>query len=120
MKYTGGHKAGKGTYWNFMTGQRVDLEQEGMLPGDEKARYIKASGAVVLLFGPVLGLLFAVFLPFIGIAMAVTLAGKKIGGGLAGLAARSVSFGWRPVEAYLAGKQRRKASKEIKETRKQP
>ena len=55
MKYTGGHKAGKGTYWNFMTGQRVDLEQEGMLPGDEKARYIKASGAVVLLFGPVLG-----------------------------------------------------------------
>ena len=53
MKYTGGHKAGKGTYWNFMTGQRVDLEQEGMLPGDEKARYIKASGAVVLLFGPV-------------------------------------------------------------------
>jgi hypothetical protein len=121
MKYIGGSKAGKGTYWNFMTGQRVELEQEGMLPGDGKARYIKASGAVVLLLGPVLGLLFAVFLPFIGIAMAVTLAGKKVAAVVADLAARSMSFGWRPVESYLGGKQKRtKGGRDLKETKDEP
>jgi fructose-1,6-bisphosphatase/inositol monophosphatase family enzyme len=121
MKYIGGNKAGKGTYWNFMTGQRVELEQEGMLPGDEKARYIKASGAVVLLLGPVLGLLFAVFLPFIGIAMAVTLAGKKVAAVVSDLAARSMSFGWRPVESYLGGKQKRKkGTRDLKETKDEP
>jgi fructose-1,6-bisphosphatase/inositol monophosphatase family enzyme len=121
MKYIGGNKAGKGTYWNLMTGQRVELEQEGMLPGDEKARYIKASGAVVLLLGPVLGLLFAVFLPFIGIAMAVTLAGKKVAAVVADLAARSMSFGWRPVESYLGGKQKRKkGTRDLKETKDEP
>lgn len=114
MFYKGGHKTGKGTYWNVMNGRRVEIEQEGILPGDEKAIYIKAPVVVMLMAAPVLGLLFAVFLPFIGIAMTLSLAAKKLVGSAAGATAKSFSFGWRPVEAYLAGKKRKKAAKETK------
>jgi hypothetical protein len=114
MLNMGGHKVAVGTYWNMMNGQRVDMEQEGVLPGDHTSMYIKASSAVMLAAGPVLGLIFAVFLPFIGIAMAISLAGKKIAEGLANAAAGSVSFGWRPIEAYLAGRKRKKEARDKK------
>jgi hypothetical protein len=32
----GGHKVTKGTYWSLTNGQRVDIAQEGTLPGDSK------------------------------------------------------------------------------------
>lgn len=111
MLYRGGHKAGTGTYWNVMSGRRIDLAKEGVLPGEEKAIYIKAPAIVVLLSAPILGLLFAVFLPFIGIAMTVTIVAKKLTNSVANAAAKSFSFGWRPVEAYLAGRKRKKAAK---------
>lgn len=114
MLYRGGHKVGTGTYWNVMNGRRVELKEAGILPGEERAIYIKAPGIVVLLAAPILGLIFAIFLPFIGIAMTVTLATKKIATSTANAAAKSFSFGWRPVEAYLAGKKRKKVAKDRK------
>lgn len=104
FKYHGGIRAGKGTYWNAATGERVDLEENGTLPGDDKTRYVRASGVTVLLFGPVLGLVFAIFLPFIGIAMTLTVAAKKIGMLFVNATAKSASFAWRPLEAYLVGR----------------
>jgi hypothetical protein len=65
----------------------------------------------------VLGLIFAVFLPFIGIVMSVALLGRKLGEGIASAAASSVSFGWRPIEAYLAGRKRKKEAREKKGTK---
>jgi len=115
MLNKGGHRVAAGTYWNMRNGERIDMEQEGVLPGDGNTMYVKAPSAVMLAAGPVLGLIFAVFLPFIGIAMAVSLAGKKIVEGLASAAAGSVSFGWRPIEAYLAGRKRKKEARERKE-----
>ena len=112
MLTKGGQKAAAGTYWNLMNGERVDLEQEGVLPGDRTAAYIKAPTAAVLAAGPVLGLLFAVFLPLIGIVMSAALVGRKLGEALASAAAGSVSFGWRPIEAYLAGRKRKKGARE--------
>ena len=110
MVRKGGHKTEKGTYWNVMTGEKVVLEQEGVLPGE--GTYIKAPTAVVLLAGPVLGLVYAIFLPFIGIAMTIALLARKVAEG----GAHAASFGWRPVEAYLAGRKSRKAAR--KEDRK--
>lgn len=107
MFYKGGHKAGKGTYWDTSTGRRLDIEREEVLPGDSKTVYAKVPSVAVILAGPLLGLIFALFLPFIGIAMAVILIGKKVAGGTVSMAARSASFGWRPVEAYLAGKKKK-------------
>ena len=107
MFYKGGHKAGKGTYWDTSTGRRLDIEREEVLPGDNKTVYAKVPSVAVILAGPILGLLFAVFLPFIAIAMAVTLIGKKVVGGMVSMTTKSASFGWRPIEAYLAGKKKK-------------
>ena len=107
MLNKGGHKVAAGTYWNLANGSRVQMDQEGVLPGDGKARYLKAPVAVMLVAAPVIGLVFAVFLPFIGIAMTLSLIGKKLVDGVASAAAGSMSFGWRPIEAYLAGRKAR-------------
>ncbi len=108
----GGMKATAGTYWNLMNGERVDLVHDSVLPGGQDARYLKAPAALAAAAGPLLGLVFAVFLPFIGIAMAVSLVVRKLGEGLANAAGSSLSFGWRPIEAYLAGRKKRKAGRE--------
>lgn len=108
MLNTGGHTVQAGTYWNLANGSRVQMAQEGVLPGDGNTRYLKAPVVVMLMAAPLLGLVFAMFLPFIGIAMTLNLAGKKLVQGVASAAAGSMSFGWRPIEAYLAGRRNKK------------
>jgi hypothetical protein len=109
MMTVGGQRAGAGTYWNMMNGERVDLSQESVLPGGRNDRYIKAPSVLAVAAGPLLGLIFAIFLPFIGIAMAAGIAIRKVMEALSDVAAGSMSFGWRPLEAYLSGRKRRRA-----------
>ena len=118
MLNKGGHTVAAGTYWNMANGSRIDMQVEGVLPGGEDTRYIKAPAAVMLMAAPLLGLIFAVFLPFIGIAMAVQLAARKVGGGLKEAAAASTSFAWRPIEAYLTGRKGKKAAREKRSDKK--
>jgi hypothetical protein len=54
-----------------------------------------AVAALAIAAGPVVGLIFAVFLPFIGIVMTVGMVGRKLGEAVADAAAGSMSFGWR-------------------------
>jgi len=115
MLNNGGHTVKAGTYWNLSNGSRVQMEQEGALPGDGKTRYIKAPVAVMLMAAPVIGLVFAVFLPFIGIVMTLNLIGRKLMEGVVSAAAGSMSFGWRPIEAYLAGRKRKKEARAKKD-----
>jgi len=61
----------------------------------------------MLLASPIIGLLYVVFLPLIGTATLAALAVRKVVGGAAVVAGKTISFGWRPVEAYLAGKKKR-------------
>ena len=116
LKHNGGDRVGKGTYWNFNTMARIDITDEGTLPGDAKAAYYRMPAAAIIVLAPVLGLLYAAFLPFIGIAMAVKLVGQKLGGGVMDAVMGSASFGFRPSESYLSGKKRQarkdEASKE--------
>jgi len=114
MLNKGGHKVQAGTYWNLADGNRVDMDQEGVLPGNGHEMYIKAPAAAALAAGPVLGLIFAVFLPFIGITMTLGLIGRKLAEGVVSAAAGSVSFGWRPIEAYLAGRKQKNETREKK------
>ncbi len=51
-----------------------------------------------------LGGLYVIFLPLIINIYAMYFLGKRLFGGVMTQARRSVSFGWRPTEAYLAGK----------------
>ncbi len=102
----GGDNVGAGSYWNFSTGERVHIEEAGVLPGNKTQRYYRLHPAAVLFAAPVLGLAYAVFLPFIGLAMSASVLLKKLFGGLAQSAYRGAAFSWQPSEAYLAGKRR--------------
>lgn len=103
----GGNKVKTGTYWNLANGQRVDMNETGNLPGGSDLMYVRMSTAGVLMAGPVLGLAYALFLPFIGIAMTLKLIGRKLIDNLVSVSVKSSSFGWRPLESYLEGKQRK-------------
>jgi type IV secretory pathway VirB6-like protein len=115
MLTNGGQSVQAGTYWNLSNGSRVEMKQEDVLPGSGTARYIKAPAAVMLMAAPVIGLVFAVFLPFIGIVMTLSMAGRKLAQGVQSAAAGSMSFGWRPVQAYLVGRKAKKAARARKE-----
>jgi len=84
-------------------------EVNKMLTYDE--RLGRGKGMAALLFGPLIGLVYFICLPFIAIATIVTLVGGKILGGLLSAARSLVSFGWRPTEAYLAGRKKNKKDK---------
>jgi hypothetical protein len=112
LKHNGGEKVGKGTYWNLTNGERIDINTEGTLPGDAKKTYYRMPAAAIIVAGPVLGLMYAAFLPFIGIAMLVKLVGQKIGGEVMEMAHGSATFGWAPSASYLTGRKRKGAKKE--------
>jgi len=107
LKHNGGETVGKGTYWNLTNGERVDIMNEGTLPGDRNRTFYRMPAAAIIVVAPVLGLLYAAFLPFIGIAMLVKLLGQKIGGRVLETIQSSASFGWRPSESYLSGRKGR-------------
>ena len=110
LRHHGGDKVGMGTYWNLTNGERVDIRDEGILPGTGKKTFYRMSPAAIVIVAPVLGLLYAAFLPFIGIAMLVKLVAQKIGVGASDMVRGTAYFGFRPSESYLAGK-RKKAEK---------
>ena len=106
LKHRAGTKVGKGTYWNFSTGERVDISTEGVLPGDRNTVYYRLPATGIVALGPVLGLVYALFLPFIGIAMLVKVIMQKVAAVVMAPTQRTASFGWRPSESYLAGKKK--------------
>ena len=112
LRHNGGDRVGKGTYWNLSNGERIDITDEGTLPGDVRKTYYRMPAAAIIVAGPVLGLLYAAFLPFIGIAMLVKLVVQKAGGGVMEMVQGSASFGWRPSESYLTGKKEKETKKE--------
>ncbi len=112
LSYKTGSRVGKGTYWDLSNGQRIDVDQEAILSGEASATYFRIPASIMLLAGPVIGLFYVLTLPFIGIATIATLAIGRVVSGVVSLIGKSLSFGWRPREAYLSGK--RKNKKEAK------
>ena len=107
--YKGGAKVGTGTYWDLGQGSSVDMEMAGTLPGDAETTFVRIPIGVMLLAGPLVGLLYVVLLPFAWIVAAAVIITKQAIHGLVSLATKSTSFGWRPIEAYLAGKRKGKS-----------
>ncbi len=64
--------------------------------------------AVLLMVAPFMGLAYVIALPFVLIATVAALVGRKAVGGIFNLMGNLVSFSWRPDEAYLAGKKKKK------------
>lgn len=68
-----------------------------------------------LIAAPLMGLAFAIFLPAIGLIMAVSLLGKKVFSTIHNYFSKLCAFNWRPLEAYLLGRKSRKTKSEIKD-----
>jgi hypothetical protein len=106
-KYSGGRRVGEGTYCNVKTGSVVGVRTTDVLPGDDRSTYYRIPIGILFPLGIVLGGFYIVVLPVLITVTAVYLLGLRIAGGLLGQVRRSVTFGWRPSEAYLAGKKKR-------------
>ncbi len=77
----------------------------GRLPAaDPEQSYSGLQTVMFFLAGPILGLVYVFFLPFIGIPMVVAVVFEKFFGGVEERAYRSAVFSWQPGKVYLAGK----------------
>lgn len=65
-----------------------------------------------LVMAPVVGLAYVIALPFIAIGAVAAAIGRKAVIGLCHLAGNLASFGWRPLEAHLAGKKKERKRKD--------
>ncbi|MDX1763924.1 MAG: hypothetical protein R3231_06355 [bacterium] len=124
ITYRAGETVSKGNYWNVANGARIQCSGESVLLGDRETTYVKAHPIVVLMAAPLLGLMYAGFLPFIGIAMVLKVVGMKLADAVGAHLTPVAGFRWNPSEAYLSGKKRggkKKAekTKEGVETRKE-
>jgi len=62
--------------------------------------------AIMMVGGSFVGLLYVLLLPFAWIVAALVIIAKQLVGGL--VSKSHSSFGWRPVESYLAGRRNKK------------
>jgi len=108
--HAAGQRVGSGTYWDMMTGVRVDFDQEGILPGGNGATYLKTPSSAMLFLGPIFGLAYVMLMPIMGVVTILALMVRKTLGGPFSLAKNIISFGWRPAEAYLGGKNKKKVN----------
>jgi hypothetical protein len=71
-KYTGGETVKAGFYWNRGAwGAEVVPAEGGILAGTADTAYVRVPWPLLLVIAPVMGGAFAMFLPFIGLAMLV-------------------------------------------------
>lgn len=78
-RYHGKQVVKGGFYWNPKKWEVAVIEGEnGVLPGKPEARFVRVPALPVILLGPVMGLVYVIFLPFIGFAMVLGLAFAKL------------------------------------------
>ncbi len=109
-RYSGGDSVGAGMYWNSKSMNVVGLKTEGILPGGEELRYRRLPFFALFLLMIALGGVYVLFLPVLIICTTIYMVGVRVFGSLFLQMRKSMSFGWRPSEAYLSGK--RTAKKE--------
>lgn len=107
-RFNGGERVLPGAYWNPGTGGLITVREEEVLPGDDRSVYYRVPFVLLFPLGVILGGLYVAALPLASIGTAAAVLGKRIFGDLLSRAKGGVSFGWRPTEAYLAGKELRK------------
>ena len=91
----GGETVKGGFYWNLAKWDATFVEgRAGVLPGDGRDDYRRIPVALALLAAPLMGALFVIFLPFIGIALML----KQMGVATLALAGRAFD---RSVEAVV-------------------
>jgi hypothetical protein len=78
-KYRSGETVKAGFYWNRATwAAEVVPAGGGTLAGEPGAKYDRIAWPVLLVLAPLMGGAFAMFLPFIGVAMLVKVVAGKV------------------------------------------
>ena len=104
-RYTGSETVEPGLYFNPRQLSFKSVDEEGPLPGSTDEVYRRVPILVLLVVGPLLGLVYAVFLPFVGFAIVAWLLGVKavqLAGDAAREAVRVLRPGWEPSMAFLS------------------
>ncbi len=115
VRLHGGNAAKAGVYFNRRQLAFASLPDNGVLPGTAADEYREIPAIAMLALGPMLGLAYAIFLPFIGLAMAVgTLMQKLAQPTLAALeaAARGLRPAWHPAMSFLSRARRARTGSE--------
>ena len=109
-RYHGGETVGAGAYFNAKSLSFKVLSDENVLPGTAADEYVALPMIAMLVVGPARGLVYAIFLPFIGLAMAAWVPMEKAGHALA-TGARVMRPAWQPALSFLTrGKKGKKAA----------
>jgi hypothetical protein len=111
-RHSGGDSVGAGMYWNLKGMNVVGLRTDGVLPGGEELRYRRLPFSVLFLLMIALGGVYVLFLPLLIIGTTIYMVGVRVFGSLFLQMRKSVSFGWRPSEAYLSGRGKAKKGPE--------
>jgi hypothetical protein len=118
-RYIGSEKSPNGVYLNLSRGEFIQVtEAAQVLPGGREVRYIKVPSVLAMVTGPFSGLIFILFLPFIGIAGFIIFLGYKLWQGAVILERKTVrlaSFSWQPGKAYFSPRSRRHEVKPAKD-----
>ena len=104
-RYRGSQLVEPGLYVNPRQLAFESLDRAGRLPGTDRDRYRRVSPIVLFLAAPVLGGIYVLFLPFIGVAMLAWVAGAKamqLVAHAARAAARVLRPEWTPGGAFLS------------------
>jgi len=114
-RYRGTETVEPGLYFNVRQLSFKSIEERGPLPGGPEEVYRCVPTLALLVVGPMLGLAFVVFLPFIGFAMVGWLLAEKAGRLAAEAtraAARVLRPGWEPSLAFLSRSKPTKGGRE--------
>lgn len=123
-RYQGGNEVKGGFYFNTSKKDLVTLEDDfGVLPGNETESYIRVPLPVMLAAGPIVGLIYVIFLPFVAFAMVLEVAAKKAWAGVRWFGywlLQAATASWKPGVAYLAWWRHSEKRKEEKAEAKPP
>ena len=107
-RHHGGETVKAGAYFNVKALSFKVLEDEETLPGAASDEYIALPMVAMLVVGPALGLAYAIFLPFVGLAMAAAALLEKPAVAMA----RVTRPAWQPALSFLTrGKKGTKAGR---------
>jgi hypothetical protein len=110
-RFSGSQAVESGAYWSLRYGG-LYLRDEGVLPGNPASTFYRVPFGVMILLVIGLGGFYILLFPLLIIATAAYGVGMRVLGSVWSQVRQSMSFGWRPTEAYLAGKKDRKPEDE--------
>ncbi len=122
VMYKGGMVVEKGLYWDPVDGGRINVREDGLLPGNKDTRYLKISSVALLVIAPLFGMMYVMFLPLFGIGVffiswmapvictlvSAASTGIKVCSRIDG---RNAFFNWSPSRSYLSSSAKSKKTK---------